>query len=267
MDVFFCNDIKDVGNIISLPQSEVSHIFRVMRKNIGDIIFVSDGNGKVAEVEIIELNKKNCLANVNKLSVYNNDRLYNLHLAVAPTKMIDRYEWMVEKCMEIGVSSITPIICEHSERKVVKLERLHNILISAMKQSGNVFLPKINDVISFKDFINNSLNCNYNKYIAHCEDYIKNENVQKENLQKGNNKKGNDKKDFFKELKIGDNLLLIGPEGDFSPSEIDLAINSNFMPVSLGTSILRVETAAVYSSVCNSLKNTINNSINNVCIK
>lgn len=248
MDVFFCDNITDIGSIIELPDSEVSHIFRVMRKNIGDIIVVSDGNGKVAEVEIIELKKKCCLAKVNNLKTYSNLKSYNLHLAVAPTKMTDRYEWFIEKSMEIGVDSITPIICEHSERKVIKLDRLHNILIAAMKQSGNIFLPKINDVISFNDFIEKISKSNYYKYIAHCEK--------------------SDKKEFFTELKEGNNLLLIGPEGDFSITEIDIAIKNGFIPVSLGKSILRVETAAVYASICNSIKNSINSkNLDNICIK
>lgn len=150
---------------------------------------------------------------------------YSLHMAVAPTKLNDRFEWFLEKATEIGITEITPIICDHSERKVIKPERYEKILVSAMKQSLKAYLPKLNEAIPFQKFLDvtekETLSC-----IAHCE--------------------ATNKKSFKAHLKPGNSvLMLIGPEGDFSTSEIEVAIKSNFIPVSLGDSRLRTETAAV----------------------
>jgi len=147
-----------------------------------------------------------------------------LHLAVAPTKMNERYEWFLEKATEIGIQEITPIICEHSERKVIKTDRFQKILESAMKQSLHYYLPKLNEPIAFKDFIKKEFDGQ--KFIAHCEE--------------------TDKKSLKNELENGkDVTILIGPEGDFSVKEIQLAIENSFIPVSLGNTRLRTETAAI----------------------
>jgi len=151
-------------------------------------------------------------------------RDYNLHLAVAPTKINDRYEWFLEKATEIGIDSITPIICDHSERKVIKPERFERILQSAMKQSLNCYLPKLNDAISFKDFIN--LDFEGDLFIAHCEE------TDRKYLKQQLNPKT-------------DITILIGPEGDFSVKEITEALKNNFIPVTLGETRLRTETAAI----------------------
>jgi len=147
-----------------------------------------------------------------------------LHLAVAPTKMNDRYEWFLEKATEIGIHEITPIICDRSERKAVNKERFDKILLTAMKQSNVLYLPKLNGAVSFKEFIkhkNEGL-----QLIAHCEE--------------------TDKKSLKSVLKKNEDVtLLIGPEGDFSIKEIALALENNYVPVSLGNTRLRTETAAV----------------------
>ena len=149
---------------------------------------------------------------------------FKLHLAVAPTKMNDRYEWFLEKATEIGIHEITPIICDRSERKVINKERFEKILLSAMKQSNELFLPKLNPAISFKEFVkqkNKGL-----QLIAHCEE--------------------TDKKTLKSILQSNtDVTVLIGPEGDFSEKEITLALDQNYVPVSLGNTRLRTETAAV----------------------
>jgi 16S rRNA (uracil1498-N3)-methyltransferase len=149
---------------------------------------------------------------------------FRLHLAVAPTKMNDRFEWFLEKATEIGIQEITPIICDRSERKVINLERFEKIVLSAMKQSNEMFLPKLNDAVSFKEFIkqkNQGL-----QFIAHCEE--------------------TDKKSLKESLQPNENVtLLIGPEGDFSEKEIALALENNYKPVTLGNTRLRTETAAV----------------------
>jgi 16S rRNA (uracil1498-N3)-methyltransferase len=146
-----------------------------------------------------------------------------LHIAIAPTKNIDRFEWFLEKATEIGIDEITPIICRHSERKIIKTERGSRILLSAMKQSLKYHLPKLNEAISLANFLKS--NFDGTKYIAHCEDGEKNELKTVSKTEK--------------------TLILIGPEGDFSPKEIELALQNQFRAVSLGTSRLRTETAGI----------------------
>ena len=149
---------------------------------------------------------------------------YQLHLAVAPTKMNDRYEWFLEKATEIGITSITPIFCDHSERKNVKLDRFEKILQSAMKQSLHLYLPTLNQPMSFKDYINQDFSGDL--FIAHCEE--------------------TDKKSLKNEIKPNTEItILIGPEGDFSVNEIETAIKNKFIPVTLGNTRLRTETAAI----------------------
>jgi 16S rRNA (uracil1498-N3)-methyltransferase len=145
-------------------------------------------------------------------------------LAVAPTKMNERFEWFLEKATEIGIHEITPIICEHSERKAIKTDRFQKIIESAMKQSLHYYLPKLNEPLPFKDFLKTQNSGQL--FIAHCEE--------------------TSKKSLKSELKPNENItILIGPEGDFSVKEIQLAIENNFIPVSLGNTRLRTETAAV----------------------
>jgi len=156
------------------------------------------------------------------------------HIAVAPTKMNDRLEWFLEKATEIGIHEITPIICDHSERKVYKIDRAEKIIQAAMKQSLHYYLPKINEPISFSQFV--KLNFEGQKFIAHCEE--------------------TDKKSFKNEIKQKEKItILIGPEGDFSTKEINLAIANQFIPVTLGNTRLRTETAALVACHTIALKN------------
>jgi len=148
-------------------------------------------------------------------------------LAVAPTKMNDRYEWFLEKATEIGIDSITPIICDHSERKVIKTERFDKILQSAMKQSLSYYLPTLHPLISFKEFIKQDFSDQL--FIAHCED------TERKSLKQALQPKQ-------------DVIILIGPEGDFSTKEIELAIAKSFSPVTLGNTRLRTETAAIVAT-------------------
>jgi 16S rRNA (uracil1498-N3)-methyltransferase len=161
---------------------------------------------------------------VTKTIVGFGKRNHYLHLAVAPTKNTDRFEWFLEKATEIGVDEITPILCEHSERKVIKDDRLEKVVISAMKQSLKAYLPKLNPLTPLKDLLNAEFEGK--KFIAHCYDL--------------------DKRELKNELtESSSHLVLIGPEGDFSEEEIQLAITQQFIPVSLGESRLRTETAGV----------------------
>jgi 16S rRNA (uracil1498-N3)-methyltransferase len=186
-------------------------------------LFVTNGNGQVYKCEVSQANDKKCLVSILETTTQKPLK-YNLHLAVAPTKMNDRYEWFLEKATEIGITEITPILCDHSERKVIKAERFEKIIQSATKQSLSAYKPVLNEAVSFKNFVEN--NTNANKFIAHCEE--------------------TDKKSLKKELQPHtDYLILIGPEGDFSQKEIDLALKHNFIPVTLGETRLRTETAAI----------------------
>ena len=223
MQLFYSPDINENTLQFTFEKEESKHIVKVLRKNIGDTVHITNGKGWLftAEISIPNINK--CTATiVSKL--LQPKRKYHLHLAVAPTKMNDRYEWFLEKATEIGIDSITPIICDHSERKIIKPQRFERILQSAMKQSLNCYLPKLNDAIPFQDFINQNFESDL--FIAHCEE--------------------TDRKSLKKQLKPNTNItILIGPEGDFSVKEITKALENNFIPVTLGETRLRTETAAI----------------------
>ena len=220
MQLFFTENTE---NEFTLPSEESKHITKVLRKKEGDKINFTDGKGNLIITEITTSDiRKTRVRVVEKISKEKQHNYY-LHIAIAPTKNMDRFEWFLEKATEIGIDEITPIICDRSERKIVKKERCNRILLSAIKQSLKYHYPKLNKAISFKDFI--KLNFEGGKYIAHCEDSEK------------------------LDLKIVSNtektLILIGPEGDFSPHEIEIALENEFKSVSLGNSRLRTETAGI----------------------
>ena len=223
MQLFYQPDLDQNSQQFTFDKEESRHIVKVLRKKEGDTLQVTNGNGLFFTAEITVANIKNCLATIIKITK-SSKRSYNLHLAVAPTKMNDRFEWFLEKATEIGISEITPIICEHSERKVVKEERYEKVLQAAMKQSLQAYLPKLNKTIVFSEFIKQKINGQ--KFIAHCEE--------------------TDKKSLKSQLKTGEDCtVLIGPEGDFSVREIETALHHNFIPVTLGKTRLRTETAAI----------------------
>ena len=223
MQLFYSPEIDENTTQFTFAKEESKHIVKVLRKNMGDTVFITNGLGWLftAEVSVPNINK--CSVQIIKKELQPK-RDYQLHLAVAPTKMNDRYEWFLEKATEIGIDSITPIICDHSERKVVKTDRFERILQSAMKQSLNCYLPKLKTAIALQDFLNEDFKGDL--FIAHCEE--------------------TDKKSLKQELKPKTNVtILIGPEGDFSTKEIELSINKGFKPVTLGETRLRTETAAI----------------------
>lgn len=223
MQLFYNADIKNTDSFFTFDKEESKHIVKVLRKQENDKIFITNGLGFLFISEITIASEKKCEVKITEIQSFEVSK-YNLHIAVAPTKMNDRLEWFLEKATEIGIQEITPIICEHSERKVYKIDRAEKIIQSAMKQSNQFFLPKINEPISFKDFIKNT-DCE-NKFIAHC--------VESERKQLKNSIIPNQKY-----------VILIGPEGDFSEKEIELAISNNYQPVLLGNTRLRTETAAL----------------------
>lgn len=227
MQLFYASEINPETDFFSFDKEESKHIVRVLRKKEKDIIYITNGKGFLFECEIVSALEKKCEVKIVRLDFFN-PADYHLHLAVAPTKMNDRYEWFLEKATEIGIHEITPIICEHSERKEVKTERFEKILLAAMKQSLQYYLPKLNPAISFSDFLKREKKGQL--FIAHCEE--------------------TDKKELAKEAQPkGEITILIGPEGDFSEKEINLALAGGYIPVSLGNTRLRTETAGVYASV------------------
>lgn len=229
MQLFYNPDINAASETFSFDKEESKHIVKVLRKSEGDILHVTNGLGNLFHCEITLASDKKCTVKINQTESQKPTAFY-LHLAVAPTKMNDRFEWFLEKATEIGIHEITPIICEHSERKVIKTERFDKIIQSAMKQSLQYFLPKLNEPMSFKEFINK--NHDGTLFIAHCEE--------------------TDKK-LLKEAIVPKEkyTILIGPEGDFSEKEIETALQNNYIPVSLGNTRLRTETAAVVA--CHSI--------------
>lgn len=223
MQLFYSPEITKEQAQFTFSKEESKHIIKVLRKTNGDVLKITNGKGDVFTAQISQANEKHCVITIVS-SETQNPLPYHLHLAVAPTKMNDRYEWFLEKATEIGVTEITPVLCEHSERKVVKIERFEKILQAAMKQSLQCYLPKLNDAMAYKDFIKQTFKGDL--FIAHCEE--------------------TNRKSLKKELKPGKDItILIGPEGDFSKSEIALAIAQGFQPVTLGDTRLRTETAAV----------------------
>lgn len=223
MQLFFSPNIKVSDTRFVFDKAESKHIAKVLRKQFGDTLYITDGNGTIFTTKISVADSRHCEIEILSKELVLK-RPYNLHIAIAPTKMNDRFEWFLEKATEIGIEEITPLICNHSERKVVKLERMEKIIKSAMKQSLSPYLPKLNPPISFGDFI--SQNHQGQLFIAHCEETQK--TALKEELEKNQ-----------------DCLILIGPEGDFSVKEIQSAREHHFIPVTLGNTRLRTETAGV----------------------
>ena len=224
MQLFYNPEITADTKKFSFDKIESRHIVRVLRKKEGDKIFITNGLGQLFTSEILIANDKKCLVEIVKLETQENDRNYYLHIAIAPTKLNDRFEWFLEKSTEIGIDEITPIICERSERKIIKTERMEKIILSAAKQSLKFLFPKLNEPITFDAFMKSNLSGQL--FIAHCED--------------------TSKKSLKSKLKPAiKTTILIGPEGDFSSKEIQQSLANNFIPVSLGNSRLRTETAGL----------------------
>ena len=248
------NRSLNIGERLLLPEDEAQHAVKVLRLQQGHSIEIVDGKGSFYNAVITNPHHKRCEIEITNCQTEYEKRDFYLHIAIAPTKNIERLEWFVEKATEIGIDEITPILCRFSERKILKEERLEKIMISAMKQSKKAYLPKLNPLQSFEKFVASSASATAsfpevlegnvassastiapdteafevsNQYIAHC--YENNEKNLLQNLYK----KGESA------------LILIGPEGDFSQEEVEFAIKNGFQPVSLGNSRLRTETAGI----------------------
>ena len=214
----------DIEKDFTLGEEESRHAIKVLRLKNGDTIKVIDGKGGVFVAEIIQADVKQCQVRIVNKQIYKASTYY-LDVAIAPTKNADRLEWFVEKAIEIGVQKITLIQTERTERTKVRLDRLQKIAVAAMKQSKSYFLPEITEPTPLSEFLADTFKGQ--RFIAHCLD------EKQAHLSTALNSEGAYQ-------------VLIGPEGDFAEGEIDLALNNNFIPVSLGENRLRTETAGVY---------------------
>lgn len=226
MQFFYHPDLSHP--VFELLADEAKHCVKALRKRTGDEIFITDGNGRLSTAQIIDASSAHCAVQILKTEEEYALRPHQLHLAIAPTKNADRIEWLVEKSIEIGIEHISFITCEHSERIKLDLDRLKRIAISAIKQSNTTLIPTM-QIIDYKDFIFNNKGIE-NRYIAWCDEHNQNEFAKQE-------------------LKGKDAILLIGPEGDFSPEEVKLAENNGYQAIKLGSRRLRTETAGLYG-VC-----------------
>lgn len=222
MIVFYTNNIKE--NLAVLEGDEAMHCMKTLRRKVGDTVHCIDGQGHFYTGNLIGVSKKNCTINITETQSKASRADFKLHLAIAPTKNINRLEWFLEKATEIGIDEITPILCQRSERKNIRLDRLNKVLVAATKQSLKYHLPKLNELTKFKDFIQQDFESQ--KLIAHCNDGDK--KALKHNYSAAN-----------------DVLILIGPEGDFSEEEVKLGLEKGFEPIHLGKERLRTETAGL----------------------
>ncbi|MDX2305196.1 MAG: 16S rRNA (uracil(1498)-N(3))-methyltransferase [Microscillaceae bacterium] len=223
MQLFYASDIQ--SNQALLTEEESHHCMKVLRLPQGSVIQITDGRGHIFEAVIRQLQGKNAELEILRTLKTQTPKNYFIHIALAPTKQIDRTEWFIEKSVEIGIQEITMLLCENSERKQVKIERLEKIAISAMKQSGQIYLPKINALTPFQDLVGRSSSGDQ-KLIAYVDE--KNQDFLGNILRKNCSY-----------------CILIGPEGDFSTNEIMLALNNGFQAVSLGKQRYRTETAGL----------------------
>ncbi|MHC1704240.1 MAG: 16S rRNA (uracil(1498)-N(3))-methyltransferase [Tenuifilaceae bacterium] len=222
MQIFYAPTIS--SPLFTLNEEESKHCIRVLRMETGDEITLVDGKGNLFKTRIVKPEAKRCEVEIFETIHEFEMRNFYLHIAIAPTKNIERFEWFLEKATEIGINEITPILCEHSERKVINHDRLEKIIVSAMKQSVKAYLPKLNQLITFKQFIQQRTDGEH--FIAHC----------------------NKKELIHLKDKVATKVkttILIGPEGDFSPFEVTQALQNNYTEISLGKSRLRTETAGV----------------------
>ncbi len=223
MHIFYTPDLST--DHFTLNEEESRHCSKVLRLGLGDVVHLIDGRGGLYEAEISAITKKNVELKVIRKQVEFGKRNHHLHIAIAPTKNIDRLEWFLEKATEIGIDEITPLICDRSERKIVKEERLDKVITAAVKQSLTAYHPQLNQATTFSELMNKEFAGE--RLIAHCMD-------------------GSDKKFINEVVSIHQSyLVLIGPEGDFSPAELNTALQNGFKPVTLGTTRLRTETAAL----------------------
>ena len=218
----------DIATTLALPEEESRHCVRVLRLVEGDEIEVIDGDGILYHCRVALAHAKHCAVEILSQEQCPPHWGSKIMIAVAPTKNLDRIEWMAEKCTEMGIDRITPLLCRHSERKVLKTERLHKILVAAMKQSLKAQLPQLDELTPIKNVIDEPSDAQ--RFIAYCDESLpRNERHSLAQVYDPNR----------------DAMVMIGPEGDFDPMEVEAALKAGFVPVTLGDSRLRTETAAL----------------------
>lgn len=233
MRLFYDAHIELDAAMHQLSEEESKHIVRVLRMQEGDELAIVNGKGGYFETKISIAHPKRCQVEIVKAE-QSEPLKHDLHIALGPTKVMDRIEWFVEKATEIGITEISFIQGKNSERVKLKLDRIEKKVVSAMKQSKRRFLPKINKLVSVSDFIQQ----HPNGLIAHCED--------------------GEKSTILEAFQPIDCPILIGPEGDFTLDEIELAMENGYKTITLGENRLRTETAALYACVCAQLKIDLN---------
>jgi 16S rRNA (uracil1498-N3)-methyltransferase len=224
MQLFYTPDIDPSLAQYFLSEEESKHAVRVLRLTVGDKVTLIDGKGGLYKAEIKDAHPKRTILQINSVTTGFNKRNHYLHIAIAPTKNLDRVEWFLEKATEIGIDEITLIICQRSERKEAKAERLNKIITSAIKQSIKAYHPVLNGPVALSQFLKQPFRGQ--KFIAHCDEGEKislAQSIEKQNRY----------------------LILIGPEGDFTPAEVDAALQNGYKAITLGESRLRTETAAL----------------------
>ncbi|MBP3943314.1 16S rRNA (uracil(1498)-N(3))-methyltransferase [Sphingobacteriaceae bacterium WQ 2009] len=238
MHLFYTPELNPSHANFILSEEESKHAIRVLRLNVGDQVSLIDGRGGLYDAQLIDAHPKRTVLQITRIQQDFQKMNYHLHMLVAPTKNIDRFEWFLEKATEIGVHEITPIISEHSERKEIKMDRSNKVIVAAMKQSYKAYMPQLNPAVSFSQFLKSAVaqDADQQKAIAHCVEADKKYLAQVFQPQ-------------------GKYLILIGPEGDFSEREIQEALALGFQPISLGDARLRAETAALTTVVEVSLLN------------
>lgn len=229
MHLFYCTSLE--SDLIDLPEEEAHHATSVLRLKSGDRIGLLDGKGTRVEGELVEVNKRRCSVRVLDRTVFPPERAARIHLAVAPTKQMERFEWFVEKAVEVGVDRITPILTARTERSKLRLDRVERVAIAAMKQSQRTWLPKIDEMISLHALIAHQLPSQ--RFFGWCE--------------------GHHEALMNTYAPANDALVLIGPEGDITSQEADELRSAGFAAVSIGTARLRTETAALVAATWMSL--------------
>ena len=222
----------------TLTEEESKHAIKVLRLTVGDTLHITDGRGGLHCCQIISDSAKHCTVRVVESMTEFEKRPYTLTMAVAPTKNIDRYEWFLEKATEIGVDNFVALESEHSERKVIKVEREMKVITAAVKQSLKAYHPTLEDMVEFKKFVVRPFSGR--KFIAHCGEAVVGKKYLASTLEAGE-----------------DAVILIGPEGDFSPEEVRLAVENGFEEITLGTQRFRTETAAVMAVAMVAIVNTL----------
>ena len=236
MQLFYAPDITPP--LYTLGEEESKHCIRVLRLTVGDQLHVTDGKGNLHQCKIVEAHQHHCTIEVISTLTEYEKMPYSLTMAVAPTKNIERYEWFLEKATEVGVTRFVPIECEHSERRIIKYDREMRVITSAVKQSLKAYHPALDELTPLKKLIQAPFEGQ--KFIAHCADVGKAKSYLPSIIKKNENI-----------------LILIGPEGDFSPEEINFALENGFEPITLGNQRLRTETAALTATIMTAVANSI----------